>query len=389
MNSRRRKLLREVLSCPTSPFCERAVIEYVQNWARRRGVSFAQDAAGNVLLSAGAGADGGPSRGRGKGKRRRAGRDEPTWVFTAHMDHPGFVVTGRRGRVVRAEFRGGVAKEYFPGSRVRLIVRDGPEHVATVTSARKSKPHGFVACRLELARPADVPPGSVGMWDVPVFASRRGRISARACDDLAGVAAVLAALEETISRGAGGRVLGLLTRAEEVGFVGALAGCRLGTIPAGALIVGIETSKAQPAAKLGGGVVIRVGDKSRVFHEPLTAHVRAVAADLAKRNRRFRYVRQLMPGGTCESTAFCTLGFAAAAVCVPLGNYHNQHPRGHIAAETIDESDFDSLVALLAALADDARTPADTDAKLRRRLDDLLATRQGLLDEPGPWSPRQ
>ena len=181
----------------------------------------------------------------------------------------------------------------------------------------------------------------------------------------------------------------MLTRAEEVGYIGAMAACRDGVIPPDALLVGLETSKAQPAAKLGDGVVIRVGDRTRVFHEPLTAHIAAVAGALAKKKRNFRYVRQLMPGGTCETTAFCALGHKAAALCVPLGNYHNQHPRGHIAAEAIDEGDFDCLVELLLALASSDNGPADTDEALHRRLDMLFDTRQGLLDEPSPWSPKQ
>ena len=294
MKVSRLRLLQDVLSCPTSPFCERAVIEYVRSWALRCGVDFTQDAAGNVLLSAS------PARVVSRrGKAEPQASKAPTWVFTAHMDHPGFVVRRSRGRSVWATFRGGVARTYFPGSRVRLITPDA-ECVATVATVRKSKEFHALDCRLELVDQSarKVPPGSIGMWYVPIFKRRNGRITARACDDLAGSAAVMAAIEEIISRRPDANVMGLLTRAEEVGYVGALAGCRLGTIPAGAWVVGIETSKAQPAAKIGGGAVIRVGDGTRVFNEPLTAHISAVAKDLAKRNKDFQFVRQLMPGGT-------------------------------------------------------------------------------------------
>ncbi len=383
MNVRRLRLLQDVLSCPTSPFCERAVIEYVRSWAFRRGVDFAQDAAGNVLLSASS-ASGGPRAGKAKARTSKA----PTWVFTAHMDHPGFFVRRSRGRSVWATFRGGVAKTYFPGSRVRLITPDA-ECVATVATVRKSKEFHALDCRLELVGQSvcNVPPGSIGMWDVPTFRRRNGRITARACDDLAGSAAVMAAIEEIISRRPDVKVMGLLTRAEEVGYVGALAACRLGTIPAGAWVVGIETSKAQPAAKIGGGAVIRVGDGTRVFNEPLTAHISAVAKDLAKRDKDFQFVRQLMPGGTCESTAFCAFGHLAGALAVPLGNYHNQHPRGQIAAEFINEGDFDCLVNLLVALATDKRNPSDTEVALRSWLDGILDKQGPLLEAQGSWSP--
>lgn len=383
MNVRRLRLLQDVLTCPTSPFCELAVIEYVRSWASRCGVDFSQDPAGNVLLSASP-ARVGPRRGRAKTRTPKA----PTWVFTAHMDHPGFVVRRSRGRSVWATFRGGVAKTYFPGSRVRLITPDD-EYVATVATVRKSKEFHALDCRLELVGQSgcNVPPGSIGMWDVPTFKCRNGRITARACDDLAGSAAVMASIEEIISRRSDANVMGLLTRAEEVGYVGALAACRLGTIPAGALVVSIETSKAQPAAPIGGGAVIRVGDATRIFSEPLTGHISAVAKDLAKRDKDFQFVRQLMPGGTCESTAFCAFGHLAGALAVPLGNYHNQHPRGQIAAEFIDEGDFDCLVNLLVALASDKRSPADTEGALHHQLDDILARQSPSLEAKGPWSP--
>jgi hypothetical protein len=189
------------------------------------------------------------------------------------------------------------------------------------------------------------------------------------------------------------------TGAEEAAFIGAMAGCDLlcrgpygrggaagtaatrqrqrGALPKRALIVAIETSAAQPAAKLGDGVIVRVGDRVRTFDIELTAHVSAVAERLAKRDRTFRHSRQLMPGGTCESSAYAVWGYTATGLCIPLGNYHNQG-RGRIEPERIDLDDFANLVKLLVALAADKTTPADTAAAFRRRLNELLRTR-------GPW----
>jgi endoglucanase len=145
-------------------------------------------------------------------------------------------------------------------------------------------------------------------------------------------------------------------------------------------VVAIETSKAQPAAKLGDGVVIRVGDKARIFDPCLTGHLVSVAGDLAKADHSFRFTRQLMPGGTCESTAFVMFGYTATGLCLPLGNYHNQGPRNRIAAEQINLGDFESLVKLLTGLARDKRKPADTDKALKARLDGLLDQRAKYLD---------
>jgi endoglucanase len=361
---RRLQLLETILSQPSCPFHEQAVVAEVRAWAKGRGVRFRRDPAGNVVL-----------------RRRRGARRRPNWVFTAHMDHPGFLAKRQRGRSVWAEFRGWVFRQYFLGSRVRFFAPGG-EVCGTITARRRVKPQNWWACRLELDAPVEVPPGTIGMWDVPAFRRRGGRILARACDDLAGTAAVVCALDEIAAGDLQANVTGLLTRAEEAGFVGALAACRLGTIPPGALVVSIEASKAQPGAPVGGGAVLRVGDRMRTFDASLEAHVSAVAAGLARRGRRLRFTRQLMPGGACESTVFSVFGHRAAALCLPLGNYHNMGADGRIRPEQIDAGDFASLVALLVALAADGSHPDRTDAQLRARLAALLDQRSRLLDEP-------
>ncbi len=355
MNECHVETIRDVLSCPTAPFVEQAVAAMVKRWAGALSLPVTADAAGNLYLNP-------PPRGA-KG---------PRWYFTAHMDHPGFVACRQAGRNVWAEFRGGVEEKYFAGSAAVFFTPDGPAR-ATVESYRKTNKHPWPLCRLRLRSPQAVPAGSGGMWDLPACRVRGKRLASRACDDLAGLAAVLCALAETLSERPDAPVTGLLTRAEEVGFVGALAACDSGCLGRDARIISIETSAQRPGARLGDGVVIRVGDRARTFHPSLTAHVAAVSQDLAKLDPDFRSTRQLMPGGTCESTAFCMWGHVAAALCVPLANYHNMDGRGRIAAEAIDLDDFENLVKLLAAIATDGRDIADTDSHLRARL-------QGLLD---------
>ncbi len=354
-------IVRSLLSEPTAPFHEEAVAAEVARWAGRRGVAFTRDGAGNVLLEC-----------------RKGPRPTVRWVFSAHMDHPGFVVRRQRGRRVRADFIGRVGTGHFAGARVRLFVPR--RHVAArIVTVRKIKGTPWLTCRLELEAAADVPAGTIGMWDLPAVAVRGRRLAGRACDDLAGAAAVVCAIDQIVSLGAEAALTGLLTRAEEAAFIGAMAACENGSIPPGALLVAIETSSQQPGASLGDGVVVRAGDRVRTFDPSLTAHVAAVAARLAKRDRHFRWTRQLMPGGTCESTAYAMWGHQAAGLCIPLANYHNQGPRGRIAPERIDLGDFASLVKLLVALATDRTTPADTDRALRDQLRGLLASRSGYL----------
>lgn len=363
MNDRHQDTLQQILSIPTAPFHEERVVRWIEGWAARRGVNFSRDEADNVVL-----------------RYRRGRRRKRRWLFTAHMDHPGFVVKRRRGRDVWVEFRGSVRKEYFKGASVRLFAPGG-EAVGTIVSVREIPETCWFTCRVELGRPAAIEPGTMGMWDLPAYRRRGSRISGRACDDLAGVASVICAMDRLAAERIEADVIGLLTRAEEAGFVGALAACRLGTIPEGALVVGIETSKAQPAGPLGSGVVIRVGDQRRTFDPSLEGLIASVAAGLARKREAFRFTRQLMPGGTCESTVFCAFGHRAAALCLPLGNYHNQGRGGRIRPEQIDAGDFAGLVELLTALAGERRSPADVDAGLRKRLEGILDAREHLLDE--------
>ncbi|MBI5722949.1 MAG: M20/M25/M40 family metallo-hydrolase [Planctomycetes bacterium] len=364
MKERFSSIIRSLLCRPTSPFNEQSVVDTVRQWAEGSGVLFRWDKAGNVFL-----------------RHKSAGGGGPKWFFTAHLDHPGFTAVRQTGRILKARFWGGVAPEYFRGSQVRFFWPEGQARGEIRSVSKRKKGSHFVDCRVRMAGNSrlKVPAGAVGMWDLPACRISGHRLVSRGCDDVVGSAAAICALDQIISSGIKADVTVLLTRAEEAGFVGALAACENRSIPSDAMLVSIETSKAQPAARLGDGVVVRVGDKAWTFDPTLTAQVTAVASQLAQKDKSFRFVRQLMPGGVCESTCFCIFGYTAAALCLPLGNYHNMGTRKKIAAERIDLGDFECLVKLLVALAADAR-PIDSAKKhLHARLQKLLADLERLL----------
>ena len=73
-----------------------------------------------------------------------------------------------------------------------------------------------------------------------------------------------------------------------------------------------------------------------------------------------------MPGGSCESTGLALLGYRTCAVCLPLGNYHNMGGAA-IEAEQIDLRDFESMVALLAAVSQ-VRPDASHTRALKKRI---------------------
>lgn len=357
-----KELLSGLLEQPTAPFQEQAVISWIQEWAARQKLPFRQDTAGNVLVE----------------YRKGRSKSLPHWVLAAHMDHPGFQTVSQDGRTVEAVFFGGVAQSYFKGAKVAL---HRPQGVVKATVQGAEFPEqGQPLVTLRLGRQAVVPPGTLGMWDLPPLRIAGGKIISRACDDVVGCASVLCAMERIAAAGKSGRVTALLTRAEEAAFIGALAACEAQTLPVeGTYIVAVETSKAQPAAQLGQGVVIRVGDRARVFDPDLTAYLVAAAGRLAKADSTFKSNTQLMPGGVCESTAYSIWGYRAGGLCLAMENYHNQGEGNRIMPEAVSACDFDSLVKLLAALPADSGSPAQTRQELRSRLEGLLQQRGGYL----------
>jgi len=353
-----RRVLHQVLSIPTAPFAEHQVIAYVERFCKRRGgVSLRRDRAGNVLVRVR----------KGSRKVRR-----PVCI-TAHVDHPGFVADKMllNGHV-QAFWRGGVAPHYFVRSRMRFDV-EGKWVRGIIRSALVVPKSGQSRVdTVSVKVPRDIPPGAVGMWDFPDPVVRGSRIYARGCDDLAGVAAMLSAIDELSRAARSCDAYFLFTRAEEVGFIGAIAACRLRTIPAKCIIVAMETSSERPFAKMGDGPILRVGDRASTFTHAATAHCHRVARELARDDSSFKYQRKLMDGGTCESSAYCALGYEATGICIALGNYHNvDSKKEKLAPEYIDLNDYDNVVKWFVELARSPHSYTGRDQTLDDQLNKL------------------
>jgi len=323
-------MLRNVVTIPTAPFQEELVADFIKNWAISEEFDCSIDDSGNLFVTF---ANGGKEQ----------------WILEAHMDHPGFQAVSQEGNIVSAWFRGGVKEEYFIGQDVVFFSQD-EEITGTIESIVKDEDTKWFRCEINIGEGSNVRAGSAGMWHIPDFDQRGDIIASRVCDDLAGVAAIMTVLENLKENNVCCHCTALFTRAEEVGFVGAIGACRGGHIPQSAHIIAVETSKAQPGAGLGDGVVIRVGDKTSTFSPLLTGYVDNIAKGLKKEDEDFAYVRMLMPGGTCESSVYCTCGYSATGLCLALGNYHNMGSDGRPAPEEISFFDYENLVKLMEAV---------------------------------------
>ncbi len=310
------------LQLPTAPYHEHAIQQAVLDVCARLNVPAQSDPAGNIIARC----ESGPIRNR------------PPLVFVAHMDHPGFEVTGTD----RAEFLGNVVPPMFDQTRFRIYTRQGAQR-AHIQSVIQKKTLTII--------PLDNQPvrwqrGDFGQWDLPPFRVQGDRLHAPAIDDVLGVTVNLATLTNLVESRARTRAWFVFTRAEEVGFHGAIELVRRRIIPMNAAIISIEMSKQRPWAKMDNGPVIRVGDRLATFDSDIVYFLQTVAFNYRQHHPQFKYQRALMDGGACEASAFIAHGYKAAGLCLPLGNYHNIGPDQKPRAEFVSVNDLEHLVKL-------------------------------------------
>lgn len=383
---------------PTAAGREDRVIRWIGRWVGERpDLVIARDQIGNLTVRF---ADEPPT---------------PTPLYlTAHLDHPAFVVERIVSpSVVELSFRGGVMDDYFDQAKVECI--DSDDHAWRGTLAERvdgaSPKFKYFLCELDRDC-GSLRPGDIARWSFPEpdVGETDGVecVRTHACDDLAAAAAALAALDELrkvrAAGGAGGDVRLLFTRAEEVGFIGAIGACRIHTIEPGARLIALENSRSFPDSPIGAGPIVRVGDRVTVFTPEMTAAVAAVAEQVSGGPAQpiasqkesslptWRWQRKLMAGGACEASVFCAFGHSSTCVCLPLGNYHNMADLAAVQAGTntdkpapgreyIAVSDYHGLVDLLLACCTELTDPAGAHASsFRARIDSLWDELRFVLD---------
>ena len=331
------KWLLEITALPTAAGQEWRVVDWIERWAsKQKGIKLRKDKFGNIVLS-----------------QMRSSTKKPIYI-TAHLDHPAFVVRKQIDEYqLEMEFRGGVTDAYFVGAKVEVFDNEDNGFIGTITSLdAKAKPCKRVVVQLQKGVVGILVENDVARWNFKPPVVKNGLLHAPACDDLAGVAAALSALD-TIRKLPGlGHVGVLLTRAEEIGFVGAIAAAKNRTVPKNARLICLETSRSFPESPIGGGPILRVGDKTSVFGPELTNAI----GEIMNAQKNFKWQRKLMPGGTCESTAFCAYGYVSTCLCLALGNYHNmkdidgvlkKNKPAKVAPEVISVDDYHGLIEML------------------------------------------
>jgi endoglucanase len=357
--------LAEVTSIPSAAGREHRVAAYLDRFfAQRAKWTTSRDAAGNMTA-----------------QRRAGGAGRPIYI-TAHLDHPAFVVERVLApSTLQLSFRGGVMDEYFTNARVVAHdARDGRHH-GRLTGQVPDQPGPFKHYECELSAPTDaLTVGDVAVWDVGPPTIRDNQMHTLACDDLSTVASMMAMVDvldaaSEVSAGDPRQDVRLLfTRAEEIGFIGAIAAVREGTMPKDARVIALENSRSFADSPIHAGPIVRVGDRMSVFSPTLTDAIAKRAEEIAGGPStvtaaqklgelpKWKWQRKLMAGGACEASVYFNAGYEATCVCLPLGNYHNMADLASvqagtntapptIAPEFIGLDDFHALVDLLVACA--------------------------------------
>ncbi len=322
-------LTRSILSQPTAPFHEERVKgEIRQQLLALRSVTVNEDKFGNLIA------------------RYTKGSARPKIAFSVHMDHPGWVQKpgAEPGEMV---FLGGVKAELLDRCAIQSF-------------------------------------GDFGMWTLPAFDYKDDKIYSRACDNLIGCAAMIAMLSDLEENAVPTSVIVVFTRAEEVGFLGAVYLAKNEILPKNITVISVETSAEVLPAKMGGGPIIRVGDRSTIFDPEVTLQLGLIA-----KKRQLIHQRCLMPGGTCEGTAYQVFGLRAGAICIALANYHNCSASGQIVREYISFSDFVGLIELSVAIATESVASNTFQKDFRRDLEQNFQSYESYIGEIPVQKPRK
>ena len=397
MISINKTLLTDLLSQPTAPFKEGYVLSFITKILDQHQIPYFLDSHQNIVLGA--------SSLKEYQKLLRSQKESPLLVFVAHMDHPGF--HGSQwvsNQLLQVKWLGGTPTEHLQGAHVWLQT----EHSSPtpwVGSGRIIKSHLSATGRsiekalLELSAPMSfkVKASSVMggfQFRSPVWCEE-DLIYTHAADDLVGCFSILTlALQYLSQKPRSGKIrkktspafLGLLTRAEEVGFVGALAHLEQGHLTQAqrkVIFVSLETSRTLPGAEIGKGPIVRLGDRLTVFD---SGALRGLI-ETAEKHLPGKFQKRIMDGGSCEATASTAYGIPSMGISIPLGNYHNQSLQGGAdasapggpAPEFVDLKDIQGMITLCEGLITSHFNWMDPWSGKRKELEGLLKTYMKLL----------
>lgn len=381
-----KSILFELLSCPTAPFRESLVASFVTRFLEDEKVPFFFDPVGNIVVGVKSKID--------YLKTIENSRKEPVRLFIAHMDHPGFHgVRWSKDNLLEVKWHGGTPRKFIEGAKVWLGTNRGELGEGIVQKANLNPTKSALESSeiwvekwdgkqlLKKIKPKDL--FGAFSFRAPVWENKKN-IYTKAADDLVGVFTILSLAKSLKNKNR--PFMGLISRAEEVGFIGTIGHLALGWLDGktdSVVVVSLETSRTLPGALIGKGPIVRLGDRATPFDPAYTQ----LLTELANKILPGKFQRRIMDGGTCEATAALAFGFRAIGISVPLGNYHNQSFEGGPdargewgpAPEFVNIDDIEGMLDLCGELMRAGHAWADPWKKKRQTLLKLKSEAKQLL----------
>lgn len=338
------KKLHDLLSIPTAPFREGFVIQWMISELKKNKVPFFQDEMGNIVV--------GFKSSLFYKKRLSKKSKSPLTLFIAHLDHPGF--HGERwtsDNNLETIWHGGTPAQSIDGAEIWVSHPKSSEMIPGRILTHELHSHGksIHKATVELEKPFQdcAAKDLFGAFRFQSSVWEEGDLLyTKAADDLIGAYSILETAIRLWKTKSPARLnfAGLLSRAEEVGFIGTLRHLEeFYKKPAktSVVCVSLETSKTLPGAEIGKGPVVRLGDRTTIFHGAYSH----LFSRLAQKLLPNAHQKRIMDGGSCEGTAATVYGLPTIAISVPLGNYHNQGENGP-APEFVSVNDIAGMQTL-------------------------------------------
>ncbi len=340
-------LIDEVFHQPTAPFFEGWVLQKIEDILIRHKIPFFFDRAHNLIA--------GVSNEK-ELKKARIG-------FIAHTDHPGFHIQKSLGRNrYSALWYGGAPFKQMKNAKLAIYhpLLPGIKNSGVISKFKhQTYTREGMDFEIKTKKPLPFVHGSFGAFDFPALSLKKNLIRTRVADDLTGVAIILGMLIDLKLFLKKSNIVGLFTRAEEVGYVGCWSLLDSKKLSKDIRLVSLEASRTLPGAEIGKGPVLRIGDASTIFDSELS-----IALWETAQKSKVSFQRRIMDGGSCEATAANLFGYRVTGIAVPLGNYHNQGASGP-APEIVDLRDIDSARKICTLFAKHFLKPLKSTHQLR------------------------
>jgi len=304
-------ILEEISGIPTAPFYEELVYRYLNNFfekfEKNPCISFKRDEYGNMVVH---------YEGNLNSKNRNL-------AYIVHTDHPAFHLKTTENGELLANRVGGLNQGIVtPGSHVNL-------HKITEKGVNSSL--GEIVKKTKLGeyviKPAERGNFSFATLNVERFnIGSDSVIRAPVLDDYAGISITLATFTEIVEKGVPINLYLIFHRAEEAGFAGAYGAILEEDLPRDCIVYSVEASpyikkensEIRKIAEMGGGIVIRTGDRCTVDYDTTAINLLKEASVGLKNVKEAR-----MDGGTCEASLYYAKGYRTAGICLPISGHHN------------------------------------------------------------------